>query len=84
MDISRGTQSRLTFHPRWEIFPVWSPDGNHIAFGWDKDGPVDIYRKAAGGGVEELLPREALGASAGLVSRRTAPSFRRLGPEDTQ
>ena len=58
MDISRGTQSRLTFHPRWEIFPVWSPDGSHIAFGWDKDGPVDIYRKAAGGGVEELLLKE--------------------------
>ncbi len=58
MDISRGTQSRLTFHPRWEIFPVWSPDGSHIAFGWDKGGPVQIYRKAAGGGVEELLLKE--------------------------
>ena len=59
MEISRGTQSRFTFHPRWEIFSVWSPDGSQIAFGWDKDGPVNIFRKAAGGGDEELLYKES-------------------------
>jgi Tol biopolymer transport system component len=58
MEISRGTQSRLTFHPRWEVYPVWSPDGSRIAFAWDKEGHTDIYLKAAGGGVEELLLKE--------------------------
>jgi Tol biopolymer transport system component len=58
MEISRGMQSRLTFHPRWEVYPVWSPDGSRIAFAWDKEGHTDIYLKAAGGGVEELLFKE--------------------------
>jgi Tol biopolymer transport system component len=58
MEISRGTQSRLTFHPRWEVYPVWSPDGSRIAFAWDKEGHTDIYLKAVGGGVEELLLKE--------------------------
>jgi Tol biopolymer transport system component len=58
MEISRGTQSRLTFHPRWEVYPVWSPDGSRIAFAWDKEGHTDIYLKPAGGGVEELLLKE--------------------------
>jgi len=58
MEISRGTQSRLTFHPRWEVYPVWSPDGSRLAFAWDKEGHTDIYLKAAGGGVEELLLKE--------------------------
>src|SRR4030095_4915052 len=58
MDISRGTQSRLTFHPRWEVYPVWSPDGSRIAFAWDKEGTTDIYMKSAGGGAEELLLKE--------------------------
>jgi Tol biopolymer transport system component len=58
MEVSRGTQSRLTFHPRWEVYPVWSPDGSRLAFAWDKEGHTDIYLKAAGGGVEELLLKE--------------------------
>jgi Tol biopolymer transport system component/predicted Ser/Thr protein kinase len=58
MEVSRGTQSRLTFHPRWEVYPVWSPDGSRIAFAWDKEGHTDIYLKAASGGVEELLLKE--------------------------
>ncbi len=55
MDTSRGTFSRLTFHPRWEVYPVWSPDGSRIAFSWDKEGDNNIYIKPAGGGAEELL-----------------------------
>jgi eukaryotic-like serine/threonine-protein kinase len=58
MDFSRGTQSRLTFHPRFEVYPVWSPDGSRIAFAWDKEGNTDIYVKGAGGGAEELLLKE--------------------------
>jgi Tol biopolymer transport system component len=55
MDTSRGTFSRLTFHPRWEVYPVWSPDASRLAFSWDREGNDEIYLKPAGGGVEELL-----------------------------
>jgi eukaryotic-like serine/threonine-protein kinase len=59
MDISRGARSRLTFDPRFEIYPVWSPDGSRIAFASDNEGPTTaIYLKPAGGGTEELLLRE--------------------------
>jgi eukaryotic-like serine/threonine-protein kinase len=58
MDISRGTQSRLTFHPRFEVYPVWSPDGSRVAFAWDKEGNTDVYVKGASGGAEELLLKE--------------------------
>jgi dipeptidyl aminopeptidase/acylaminoacyl peptidase len=58
MDIARGTQSRFTFHPRWEIYPVWSPDGRRIAFAWDKEGRNSIYVKAVDGAEEPLLKEE--------------------------
>jgi eukaryotic-like serine/threonine-protein kinase len=31
-DVARGTASRFTFNSRFNTFPVWSPDGSHIAF----------------------------------------------------
>jgi Tol biopolymer transport system component len=44
VDLSRGTASRLTFH-RWDIAPVWSPDGSRVAFGSNRDGPMNIYQR---------------------------------------
>jgi len=55
LDTSRGTFSRLTFHPRWEVYPVWSPDASRLAFSWDKEGNNEIYLKPAGGGPEERI-----------------------------
>ena len=36
--------------------PLWTPDGRHIAFASDRDGPISIYRQDAdGSGVAERL-----------------------------
>ncbi|HLJ45115.1 MAG TPA: protein kinase [Bryobacteraceae bacterium] len=55
-DISRGTESRFTFDPSNDMFPVWSPDGSHILFSSTRSGKYGLYQKsAAGTGAEELL-----------------------------
>ena len=51
LDLSRAVASRFTFDPGSDYSPVWSPDGNRIAygatrkeiavhFGKEKDAPV--------------------------------------------
>ena len=55
-DLARGIATRFTFDPRDDTYPVWSPDGSHIAFGSDREGSMDLYQKrASGAGQEELL-----------------------------
>jgi len=57
-NLARGTRSRLTFDGKGNGFPVWSPDGNHIAFVSTRDGGVDIYEKAVNGiGQDETLDK---------------------------
>jgi Tol biopolymer transport system component len=56
VDETRGTTTQLTFGAASGNFPVWSPDGSTIAFGSNRAGHYDIYRKPAGtSGGEELL-----------------------------
>jgi Tol biopolymer transport system component len=45
LELSRGVQSRFTFDPGADIFPVWSPDGARIAYASDRMGVGDIYEK---------------------------------------
>jgi eukaryotic-like serine/threonine-protein kinase len=55
-DLTRGTDSRFTFDPGNDMFPVWSPDGGRILFSSNRRGKYGLYQKAAtGGGKEELL-----------------------------
>ncbi len=55
MDLSRGTATRLTFHPSWDWMPAWSPDGSRVTFVSDRDGPPNLYQKNANGLGEETL-----------------------------
>jgi len=56
VDLVRGGATRLTTAPGVNFFPIWSPDGQTIAYSGDRDGPEAIYRRASNGaGGDELL-----------------------------
>jgi dipeptidyl aminopeptidase/acylaminoacyl peptidase len=55
-EFARQTMTRLTFDPSPENAAVWSPDGAYLAFGSNRDGVAQIYRKnSSGTGPEERL-----------------------------
>ncbi len=49
LDSGSGDALRLTFDAALEALPIWSPDGERIAFFSLLDGPGNLYRKAADG-----------------------------------
>jgi serine/threonine-protein kinase len=59
-EIERGTLTRLTMDPGQDWAPIWSPDGQEVAFSSRRSGEYRLYRKAAdGSGVaEEMLAIE--------------------------
>ena len=54
-DLARGNDTRLTFDPRPDSDPVWSPDGKKIAFAANRGARMDLYEKSADGAGEERL-----------------------------
>jgi len=56
-NLLNGGRTRLTFDPSLNLAPVWSPDGDKVAFSSNrKAGFPQLYRKAANGeGSDELL-----------------------------
>ena len=54
-DLSRGTRTKITFNPGRNDYPVWSPNGERIAFASNRNGFLDLYEKNADGTGEERL-----------------------------
>ena len=56
-ELETGSSSRFTFDPsQHNASPIWSPDGERIAFGSLRNGSWGIYQKSSSGvGTEELL-----------------------------
>lgn len=53
---SGGTATRLTTHDAYDYRPVWSPDGQKIAFSSDRnDGAYDIYIMSSRGGAAKRV-----------------------------
>jgi Tol biopolymer transport system component len=58
-DLVRGVTSRFTFGEGREQAPIWSADGQRIAFATEQEGDFDLAVKTvAGGNDETLLERE--------------------------
>ncbi|MGH9148638.1 MAG: protein kinase domain-containing protein, partial [Vicinamibacterales bacterium] len=55
-DLQRGTSSRFTSEATIDAYPVWSPDGNRIAFGSIRGGSNNLFwRPATGGEVDQVV-----------------------------
>ena len=48
-DLQRNTPTRLTFDPSLDRHPLWSPDGQRVLFSSNREGPTNVYSKAADG-----------------------------------
>jgi len=48
-DLARETLTRLTFAAEDDQYPVWRPDGRQVVFASTRDGPFNLYRRAADG-----------------------------------
>lgn len=50
-----GRATQITTHPAYDTSPVWSPDGQQIAFASDRMGSLDVFVVAKEGGVPRRL-----------------------------
>lgn len=53
--VSGGRALQLTTHTAYDTRPVWSSDGNAIAFASDREGSFDVYIMPSGGGAPARL-----------------------------
>ena len=60
-DLDHNVSSRLTFDPKDDIWPVWTPDGARIAFASIRSGVYGLMWKVSNGtGVDEQLYEDRL------------------------
>ena len=55
VDAKGGVARALTTSDAWDGFPVWSHDGEHMAFASDRHGNLDIFLMPAEGGKAKRL-----------------------------
>jgi Tol biopolymer transport system component len=67
-ELERSTLTRLTFHPGFDGYPEWMPDGRRVVYTSDRNGGPDtnlFLQSADGGGLEQLTdPPGRHGAAA--------------------
>jgi Tol biopolymer transport system component len=54
-DFERDTLTQLTFLKGFNRNPVWTPDGNHLAFNSDAEGMLNIYWTRVSGGQSQRV-----------------------------
>lgn len=55
VSVNGGVATRLTTQPSYEANPIWSPDGQQIAFSSDRHGNLDVFVMSANGGKAKRL-----------------------------
>ena len=79
-DIARGTLTRLTFEGN-NTGPVWTPDGERIAFPSARGGPRQLFWKPAdGAGTVEQLTNDELFGSVQSISPDGKLAFGTVNP----
>jgi len=46
LNLAQASETRVTYGPADNAYPVWSPDGTEIAFASNRDGANDLYVRA--------------------------------------
>ena len=52
---SGGTAKQITSNAAFDSYPVWRPDGNHIAFASNREGSIDVWVMDANGGIPKRV-----------------------------
>ena len=74
-ELGRGTSLRLTFDPRNETLPVWSPDGHTLAYARiEPDGRAAVVQVPSTGGEPTVMIPPGDRHRDRLVARRQVPA----------
>jgi len=84
VDGAKGAERRLTFSDRWEIRPIWSRNGQRVAFSSNRNGKWEIFEHDTDGiGADRML----LSSTTSVCPEDWSPDgrllFQETGPEST-